>query len=178
MALEIMGGTATSLIPFARRFPSPGAIWTPQWVLARQRLLEEVLTNPDVLATFANGRPLPDGFAIAMDERVVEWPWVLSQQPAGRLLDAGSTLNHSEVLDHFLPRIDDLHILTLEPEAHAYTERRISYVYADLRDLPYRDDWFDTIASISATAARRWPSPTSTARCSSSSACCGPGGSC
>jgi SAM-dependent methyltransferase len=84
-----------------------------------------------------------------MDERVVEWPWVLAQQPSGRLLDAGSCLNHPEVLAAVRPMVDDMHILTLEPEDAAYPQLRISYVYADLRELPYRDDWFDCVDSIS-----------------------------
>ncbi len=55
----------------------------------------------------------------------------------GRVLDAGSVLNHAHVLDG-LPH-GDLTIVTLEPEPHAFFARRISYVYADLRELPFRD---------------------------------------
>jgi SAM-dependent methyltransferase len=65
------------------------------------------------------------------------------------VLDAGSTLNHAEVLQHVLPVVDDLHIVTLQPEESAYTRNRVSYVFSDLRDLPYRDGWFDCAVSIS-----------------------------
>jgi SAM-dependent methyltransferase len=147
MALSIQNSTLAD--DFALRFPNPGAIWTPAWVEIRQRLLLEAMGGPRLQAAFAAGEPLPAGYGAAMDERVVEWPWVLSNGPRGHVLDAGSALNHAEVLAHYLPCVDDLHIVTLEPEDQAYTGNRISYVFADLRDLPYRDDLFDTVVSVS-----------------------------
>ena len=92
---------------------------------------------------------LPRGFGIGLDERVVEYPWLLSQAPRGRTLDAGSTLNHAHVLDRVRPLVDELHIVTLAPEAQSFPERGVSYVYADLRRLPYRDAYFDTVVSLS-----------------------------
>jgi SAM-dependent methyltransferase len=109
-----------------------------------------VLQSTDAQQLFANARPLPQGFGIGFDERVIEYPWVLSHLPAGgRVLDAGSTLNHAHVLDAFLPRLEALHILTLTPEAVAFPERSVSYVYGDMRDIPYRDGFFDAIVAIS-----------------------------
>jgi SAM-dependent methyltransferase len=63
------------------------------------------------------------------------------------MLDAGSALNHAH--DRLMPRLESLHIATLAPEPHAFTDRGVSYVYEDLRDLPYRGSYFDTIACIS-----------------------------
>ena len=40
-------------------------------------------------------------------------------------------------------------ITTLAPEGHAFVERAVSYVFADLRALPFRDGWFDTVVSLS-----------------------------
>jgi hypothetical protein len=119
MALSIQNSTLAD--DFALRFPNPGAIWTPAWVEIRQRLLLEAMGGPRLQAAFAAGEPLPAGYGAAMDERVVEWPWVLSNGPRGHVLDAGSALNHAEVLAHYLPCVDDLHIVTLEPEDQAYT---------------------------------------------------------
>lgn len=147
MTLSILSAAGTD--DFALRFPNPGAIWTPEWASIRQRLLAESMGTPQLQGVFAAGGKLPSGFGTAMDERVVEWPWVLSQGPRGRTLDAGSALNHAEVLTHFAPKLDDLHILTLEPEDQAFTQAKISYVFADLRDLPYRDGLFDTVVSVS-----------------------------
>jgi SAM-dependent methyltransferase len=141
--------TALSGVPFALRHPKPTAIWTTEWTARRRALLEEAFTSEDLQARFASGALLPEGYGVAMDERVVEWPWLLSQRPSGRLLDAGSCLNHPEVLAAFRPVVDDMHILTLEPEDQAYPQLRISYVFSDLRDLPYRDGHFDCIDSIS-----------------------------
>jgi len=147
MTLKLDGpGPAAS---FAERFPNPGAIWTPAWAQVRRRLLAEGFTNPEIQRSLAAGGRLPDGYGPAMDERLVEWPWVLANGPRGRTLDAGSALNHAEVLTHLAPKLDDLHIVTLEPEEHAFTTARISYVFADLRELPYRDGWFDTVVSVS-----------------------------
>jgi Methyltransferase domain len=80
---------------------------------------------------------------------VVEFPWLFVQRLEGRMLDAGSALNHTHVLDRLLPRVESLHIATLAPEPHAFADRGVSYVYEDLRDLPYRGSYFDTIACIS-----------------------------
>src|SRR4029077_3689623 len=76
-------------------------------------------------------------------------PWLFGQGLAGRVLDAGSTFNHEHILDRALPLVDDLTIVTLEPEAWAYPLRRVSYVFADLRALPFADAQFDLAVSIS-----------------------------
>jgi SAM-dependent methyltransferase len=71
----------------------------------------------------------------------------------------------------------DLLITTLEPEPQAFTERRVSYLYADLRDLPLRDDFADTVLCVSVlehvgmdnvvfgAAVNRAKDPDSAARC-------------
>ncbi len=86
---------------------------------------------------------------MGLDERVVEFPWLLSQSLRGSVLDAGSALNHAYILERVLRRVDRLHIATLAPEGLSFVELGVSYVFADLRDLPYRDDCFDVVASIS-----------------------------
>jgi SAM-dependent methyltransferase len=63
------------------------------------------------------------------------------------VLDAGGTLNHAHLLDRLVPRIGELTIATLEPNARA--DQRYSYVVADLCDLPFRDGRFDSIACLS-----------------------------
>ena len=107
------------------------------------------MSDRSILGAVAAGQQLPSGYGDGFDERVVELPWVISQAPRGRALDAGSALNHAWFLDALLPRVDELHIVTLAPEDRAFTERGISYTYADLRALPYRDGHFDTIVSVS-----------------------------
>jgi SAM-dependent methyltransferase len=65
------------------------------------------------------------------------------------VLDAGSSLNHLHVLRRLRQRMDELHILTLAPEEESFPELGISYVYADLRELPFRDATYDRIVCIS-----------------------------
>ena len=98
---------------------------------------------------FARSAPLPRGYGIGLDERVVEYPWLLPRVPRGRILDAGSALNHAHVLERFLPRLDELHIVTLTPEPFSLDDPRITYTYADLRDLPYPSAHFDAAVSVS-----------------------------
>ena len=112
-------------------------------------LVSYLLDSRDVERLFADGEQLPSGYGIGFDERVVEYPWLFSQLRGGVVLDAGSTLNHEHVLDRFLPRIARLHVMTLAPERVSFPERGVSYVYGDLRDIPYRDGYFDVVTAVS-----------------------------
>jgi SAM-dependent methyltransferase len=114
-----------------------------------RRLVSEVLDDERIIAGFRAGAALPADYGLGLDERVVEFPWLFAQGLRGRIVDAGSALNHPHILDRALPLVDELHVVTLEPEELAFPLRRISYVYADLRDLPYRDGYFDTVVALS-----------------------------
>lgn len=129
--------------------PVRGVPGTPVYEQARRRVIGSVLDNPKLVALFRLGAPLPTGYGVGFDERVVEYPWLAARAPFGRTLDAGSTLNHQHVLDRMLPHMHALHIVTLAPEAVAFPERGVSYTYCDLRELPFRDGLFDTVISIS-----------------------------
>ncbi len=133
----------------ARRFPPPDVPWSDEYKELHARFLAEMLDTERVLERFAGGRRLPRAYGIGLDERVVEIPWMLAQRPSGRVLDAGSSLNHAHVLDRVLPLVDELHVVTLVPEEHSFPERGVSYLYADLRDLLLRDDVYDAIVCVS-----------------------------
>ena len=133
----------------ADRFPPPALPWTPVYAETHRQFVATALTDEEVLRAFRERRELPESYGVGLDERVVELPWLLANEPRGRVLDAGSALNHAHVLDPCLPLFDALTIVTLEPEPLSFPERRISYVYADLRELPFRDGVFDTVACIS-----------------------------
>ncbi|PYX33224.1 MAG: hypothetical protein DMG77_00985 [Acidobacteria bacterium] len=94
---------------------------------------------------------LPEGWGLWLDERVVEYPWFLSRLPPapGKLLDAGSVLNYDYVLCHERLNNKTISICTLAPESENYCHRGISYVYGDLRESCFRNDYFDWIVSIS-----------------------------
>lgn len=131
------------------RFPPPDEPFAGDYAERHARLLQAVFAEPALLEPFVRGEPLLPGYGVGLDERVVEYPWLLAANPRGRVLDAGSVLNHAHVLDRFLPSFDALTIVTLQPEAVAFTERKVAYAYDDLRDLPFRDGRFDTVVSLS-----------------------------
>jgi SAM-dependent methyltransferase len=124
--------------------------WSVGYKPYRNAELHRVVRDDALLATFQKGGQLPAGYAFGLDERLVEYPWVLARIPdgAGRVLDAGSTLNYPYLLD--LPQLapKQVIIVTLAPET---MERRpnVSYLYDDLRDVVLRDAAFQTIVCIS-----------------------------
>lgn len=89
-----------------------------------------------------------------LDERVVEYPWLFERMIAlrnsERVLDAGSVLNHRRILARWrhagLPPVS---IVTLGFEGHAEVSNEVRYEFADLRSLPYRDEWFPVVLSLS-----------------------------
>ncbi len=125
--------------------------WTAGYYLYRHRYISGVLYGENLMEAFVASKTLPEGFGFALDERVVEYPWILSRLSVGqgRLLDAGSSLNHEMVLDHPKLKNKDITILTLAPERQCFWNRGISYVYHDLRDIPFREDFFDEIVCLS-----------------------------
>lgn len=140
---------AGGLAAFTRGHPPVKEPWTHEYEARRVQFLSAVLDFPAMLDVFASGGSLPLGYGVSFDERVVEYPWLLADPPQGAVLDAGSTLNHAHILDRVLPRLERLSIATLAPEPVSFPERGVSYVYADLRDLPFRDDLFDEVVSLS-----------------------------
>lgn len=90
-----------------------------------------------------------------LDERVVEYPWAFERlaalhTPGARILDAGSVLNHPRLLAHCRKRgYSPLSIVTLRYEGGAEVSDDVRYEFADLRTLPYRDDWFSIVVSLS-----------------------------
>jgi SAM-dependent methyltransferase len=93
--------------------------------------------------------------AAGLDERVVEYLWIFDRvaaldRPGGHVLDAGSVLNHKRVLDAWrAARFSPVSIVTLAHEGSAHVSNDVRYEFADLRRLPYRDDWFSVILCIS-----------------------------
>jgi SAM-dependent methyltransferase len=148
-ATAVPAAVTTPGVSWAERFPAPARPWTPEYTAGHEALVAAAIDDPGLPAAAAGDGPLPAGYAAGYDERAVEYPWLFGQGLGGRVLDAGSTFNHQHILDRALPLIDDLTILTLAPEAHAFPLRGVSYVYGDVRALPFRDGWFDTVVSLS-----------------------------
>lgn len=119
----------------------------------RNTYIERVIGNEDLLEGFQENRELPDNFGVRLDERVIEYPWVLAKlrryRNRSRFLDAGSTLNHEMILRHPLVRKHNWTLLTLSPESKCFWDLGVSYIYDDLRVMPLRDNWFDAVFCIS-----------------------------
>jgi len=125
--------------------------WSRGYSLSKFDFIKTVLNDTVLVAKFRYLGVLPNSYGYGYDERVVEYPWVLSRlsKKEGKLLDAGSVFNYREIIED--PRLSgkDLTIITLAPESRAFWEKEISYLYCDLRELPFRDNWFDEVISIS-----------------------------
>jgi hypothetical protein len=61
----------------------------------------------------------------------------------------GSIFNFREIAGHLKVSGKHMTILTLVLESRAFWQRGISYHYGDLRRLPFRNNWFDEISTIS-----------------------------
>jgi len=98
-----------------------------------------------------NLNELPTGYGLRVDERIVEYPWLLSRLPSkkGILLDAGSVLNFDFILQQNNINTKRVIISTLAPESRCFWQKGISYVYEDLRETCYKDHYFDWIVSLS-----------------------------
>lgn len=125
--------------------------WTKEYMDYREAALAEIFHDEGLLAAFAARRPLPAGHGVGLDERCVEYPWALANLKPGpeRMLDAGSALNHPWLLALPALKGKGMHILTLAPEATCAWDSGFSYLYADLRDIPIRDGYYERIVSIS-----------------------------
>jgi len=125
--------------------------WSRGYKLSKFDFIKNALHDDDLMAKFRAQETLPSGYGYGYDERVVEYPWTLSRLSVreGKLLDAGSVFNFREIIED--PRFSskNLTIFTLAPESKAFWQRGISYHYGDLRQLPFRDNWFDEICSLS-----------------------------
>jgi SAM-dependent methyltransferase len=118
--------------------------WSVGYEEYKWREIAAALHNPELLRNIAAGN-LPSTWGVGLDERIVEYPWIFSKLCSGRLLDAGSTFNFPEIIRHPSVKSRELTIFTLEPERHCFAAEKISYLYGDLRNLPFRDAWFQEV---------------------------------
>lgn len=136
----LLDGAAVPLFKVRQRPFSPG------YQTIRRRTIEAAIDD----GVLRDSRDLPAGYGIAMDERVVEYPWVFARlKKVGRMLDAGSTFNHAFLLARPPLLGADLTIMTLAPEKRCYWHEGYSYVFGDLRKTYFANGVFDTVASIS-----------------------------
>jgi glycosyltransferase involved in cell wall biosynthesis/SAM-dependent methyltransferase len=128
---------------------APEQPWSTEYIERHREFVTRALDDPSLLVAMKTGRPLPGRYGVGFDERVVEFPWTVTRDLTGVVLDAGSTLNHPHILIRVRPLVEELHVVTLAPEQQAYPYLDVSYLYADLRELPVRDATYDRVVSIS-----------------------------
>lgn len=152
--VNVLGETARSITRKRRLrdyLRSDRRPWRKGYYDYRAQYMVAALNNAETLTIFRESCPLPAGYGYRLDARVVEVPWLLSRLDGPRqvVLDAGSALNNTPTLNNPIMSRHKLYILTLAPEAQAFWRRGISYVYDDLRGLPFKDEFFDVVACIS-----------------------------
>jgi SAM-dependent methyltransferase len=120
--------------------------WKPGYLAYREAKIREIIADGGF-----DAERLRSGYGHRIDERIIEYPWLLSRIPpgAGKLLDAGSVLNHELLLGQEVLAEKSIVISTLAPEGTCFWKRGISYVYEDLRATCFRDDHFDFVVSLS-----------------------------
>ena len=119
----------------------------------RNSSIERLVNDEEFLKSLQQACPLPAGTGVQLDERVIEYPWVLSKllpyTEESRFLDAGSTLNHAFIMEHPLVKLHKWTLLTLAPERECFANLGVSYVFDDLRAMPFKDDCFDAVFCVS-----------------------------
>lgn len=124
--------------------------WSRGYLDYRRKYILQVIHQQELASRFATSQPLPYRYGARLDERVVEYPWVLtrlSRQPA-RLLDAGSALNHDYIIDTIAMQKKTVVICNLIQEKRIPRDR-VSYTSGDLRHTPFHAAAFDEIVCIS-----------------------------
>lgn len=125
--------------------------WSEGYSFFKEELIKKAINDENLIEKFRKNDSLPEKFGEFVDERIIEYPWLISRLTSkkGTLLDAGSALNFPYFIQHPILMKKEATIVTLEPETNCFWNNRVSYLFADLRNLPLRDDWFDEVASIS-----------------------------
>lgn len=94
---------------------------------------------------------LPEDYGFRLDERIVEYPWSLYNlsDTKTKMFDAGSVFNYDFIVNHPKLKEKELYIQTFYPENNCFWKKRISYVFEDLRNIPFKNNFFDEIVCIS-----------------------------
>jgi SAM-dependent methyltransferase len=134
----------------ARYMVSGRRPWSKGYESYRRLYLTRVLRDEIFLSHFLDRITLPAGHGLGMDERVVEYPWVISRLKSrqGSIMDAGGALNKRFVLD--LPWVKERSVLVFKLSAGRKSDKKnLLHRSGDLRHTGFPDDFFDVIVCIS-----------------------------
>lgn len=120
--------------------------WSEGYVAHKEESIISSISSAAILEKFIQ-KKIPTNYGYRLDERIVEYPWIFANLKKGKtvFLDAGSTFNFDYLLNNELVENKEKYIYTFYPEDNSYNHKKISYVYGDLRNLPFRDNFFEEI---------------------------------
>lgn len=124
--------------------------WSYGYSKYKDQFIREVFADDDLINRFKNALELPDNFGARLDERVVEYPWVLTRlrKGVGLIMDAGSTFNTPLIMD--MPEIKNRKLIIYTFETDWITLRpNVSYMFGDLCSTFFKDGIFESIVCIS-----------------------------
>ena len=122
--------------------------WGIGYSIYKFHFVKEVILNQPRLFL---EKKLPARYGFRMDERVIEYPWLFLtlKERQAMILDAGSVLNHELILTLPQLRARKIYISTLAHEGFQYTDPPPSYVTEDIREMCYKNDFFDAVVCLS-----------------------------
>jgi len=120
--------------------------WSEGYATHKETSISQSISDVTILDEFSK-KKVPINYGYRLDERIVEYPWIFANLKKEKtiFLDAGSTFNFDYLLNNELIENKDKYIHTFYPENKSYNHKRISYVYGDLRDSPFRNNFFEEI---------------------------------
>jgi SAM-dependent methyltransferase len=120
--------------------------WSEGYVVHKEESIDKNISNDAILEGFIT-KKIPANYGYRLDERIVEYPWLFANLKKEKtiFLDAGSTFNYEYLLNNKLIENKEKYIYTFYPEEKSYNYKRISYGYGDLRNLPFKDNFFEEI---------------------------------
>ncbi len=124
--------------------------WTTGYGEYKEKYLCNALGNNDLIDCFYKNKKLPINYGVGIDERVVEYGWLFSRigDENRFLLDAGSALNLSYILEQDVLKNRPVVIYNLAPE-QVTRRSNLSYIYGDLKQTVLRSECFYEIVCIS-----------------------------
>ena len=124
--------------------------WSKGYQAFKEEFITKSINNQELLERIKYKVSLTN-HGYRLDERVIEYPWIFSKLNIDKLmmLDAGSTFNFNFIVNHPFIKNKDLTIFTFAPESNNFCSKKVSYVFGDLRALPFKDEFYDIVVSQS-----------------------------
>jgi len=120
------------------------------YIPSKWQYIDKSINNIELLSEFQN-KKIPPKFGIGIDERCVEYSWLFANfsEDSHSILDAGSTFNFKQLVNHSYFKNRKLHIYTFYPEFINFSKEYLKYDYGDLRNMKYENNTFDQVISQS-----------------------------